>query len=220
MSKVNGWLIALIIVVIIIIILIILAAVYTSPGPSRTINVKTQVSDRQLEISGHCSNLSLTLVNLSNLTSNFLHQSKCGFKNLDLTFAEMNNHVESIGNDLVVVTGCKDLKINEILCDKHEIYKALVEETIINKNAIDDSHHLLKHLNDRNVALAKALHEAKNSIDIKNCIQLLHQYDLYVVGQLGALVVNDYTKFLRLSNEASKVYVRFVYMIKVSCHKL
>jgi hypothetical protein len=129
----------------------------------------------------------------------------------------MNNHVESVGNDLIVVTGCKELKIKELLCEKHEIYKALVEETIINKNAIDDSHHLLKHLNDKNIALAKALHEAKNTIAMKDCIQLLHQYDLYVVGQLGALVVNDYVKFLRLSNEATKVYVRLVYMVKVSC---
>lgn len=216
MAKVNGWLIALIIVVIIIIILIIIAAVYSAPGSCNTVNIKNKISHRQVEVSMSCSNLTLTLVNLSNHISNFLCQSKSGFKYLPITYSTVCEHIDKAHDDLVVITNNRDMKFKEYIREKHEIYKDIVEETIINKNGIESCKHLLNHLNERNVLIANELCQCNEKIEKKECIKLLHQYDLYLVGQIASLSNGDYKNFLTLCDNATMIYIKFVVLIKKS----
>jgi len=202
----DGWLIALITLAIIIIVVLILLAIYASPTSDAKNNVsETQLRNSSNEHKQHSANLTISFINLSNQTSNFLQQVKCGYKGVRETFDDMNNLVNYICHCFHMIGVDNTSELKRLLCEKNDLYKDLTEEVLVNKKIIKASNRFLKELNEKNLKIADIFVTTCNKNAKQDYITFLHKYDVTVVSQMGALVENNYKLYIESSRQAQKI---------------
>lgn len=219
----DGWLIALIVIAIIIIIVLIVLAIYASPI---VINenkvVKKEISDNSNNSQKqHTANLTIAFINFANQTSCFLQQAKCGFKGVGETYDDMNVLAKYIGHNLHMINSCDHgLDLALLLCEKNELYKELTEEVLVNKKVIKGNDRLLRQLNEKNLDIADILFNICSKNEKKKYVTLLHNYDVAVVSQMGALTENNYKRYLASSREAQKLCITIAMILSYCDTKL
>lgn len=205
----DGWMIAIIVIVIIILVLLILWVVCPiTPSASVINDIKQDArdipNDRKLQI----ANLTIAFINLSNQTSNFLQQAICGYKGIGETFTEMNSLAKHIGHNFQTLEGCDEL--GDLLCQKNELYRELTEDILINKKVIKGNNVLLISLNEKNVEIADIFFTICNKTAKTRYIELLHQYDVLIVSQIGCLANRDHSKYIVVCRESQRIYITIV----------
>lgn len=205
----DSWLIVIIVIVIIILVLLILWVVCPLTPSTNAINDIKQdaknISDSQKP---KIANLTIAFINLSNQTSNFLLHAKCGYKGVGETFTEMNNLANHIGRNFQTLEGCDEL--GDLLCQKNELYRQLIEDILINKKVIKGNNPLLMSLNENNVELADVFFTICNKTTKTRYIELLHQYDVLIVQQVGCLVSNDHAKYIAACRESQRICITII----------
>jgi len=204
----DSWLIALIILAIVILVVLIILAIFsvpnTSSGKPEIKNEVRAVSDEQKQ---HAANLAIAFIDLSHQTSNFLQQAKCGYKGVGNTYEEMNKISKHIGHCLHRVKGNYGEDIERLLCEKNDIYRELTEEVLVNKKIIKGNDNLLESLNDKNVKMAEILYTIYPNHTRNQYIAMLHEYDVLIVSQMGALAEGDYKRYLISCKESRRIYI-------------
>tara|TARA_R100000750_G_C2336035_1_gene92121 strand:- start:313 stop:960 length:648 start_codon:yes stop_codon:yes gene_type:complete len=204
----DAWLIALIVLAIVILIVLIILAIFSVPDTS---NVKSKVEEEVKTISDeqkqHNANLAIAFIDLSHQTSNFLQQAKCGYKGVGNTYDEMNKIAKHIGHCLHRVKGNYGEDVERLLCEKNDIYRELTEEVLVNKKVIKGNDSLLECLNDKNVEMAEVLYSICPNNTRKQYISMLHEYDVLIVSQMGALSDCDYKRYLSSCKDSRRIYI-------------
>lgn len=204
----DAWLIALIVLAIVILIVLIILAIFSVPDTSNTKSkVKEEIKTISDEQKQHNANIAIAFIDLSHQTSNFLQQARCGYKGVGNTYDEMNKIAKHIGHCLHKLKGNYGEDLERLLCEKHHIYRELTEEVLVNKKVIKGSDGLLECLNDKNIEMAKLLHSICPNNTVKQYISMLHEYDVSIVSQMGALSEGDYKRYMSSCKDSRRIYI-------------
>lgn len=205
----DSWLVALIVIIFIIILVLIIFAV----SPSRPVAQSAPRSIDEKENVGldarkqYSANLTIAFINLSNQTSNFLQQIRSSYKGITETFRDMNNMSNYIGHNLNAINSKHGKDFSYLLCEKNALYKDLAQEILVSRNTIKSNDYILGELNRINIMMAEILIDICPANDKNKYVKLLHGYDIEIVGQMGALVNNDYKKYIDHCRTAQKNYL-------------
>lgn len=205
----DGWLLALIIIVIVVMVLVLLWALVSTPSVSVQVARGNGQSTRNDMVLAHS--------NLSQQTSNFIQQAKCGYKGMKVTYEQMDRLATYIGKNLD-----PNGELDVYLREKNEIYKELVEKIVVNDENVTPDDHLFRHLEEVNAKITNIL--ARNSIvsqfgvdglkdadrlakETERYMKEIHKYDIAVVSQMKFVADDEYTKASAAAFQAQLIII-------------
>jgi flagellar basal body-associated protein FliL len=216
----NGWAIALISVVIIILIILVLIAIFGASSSYATENNSTQNGNergtRKRQASDFFNKLNQKISDWSDLTSDFVQQARSGYRGIGVTYKEMNKLADQIG-DLVGEVKETSLgnEIGELFREKNEIFKSIIEDVLINLEALEPENDLLRALNENSVNLAQLFNKVCGENSRSDYTKVLHEYNMAVVQQIRTLQEEDYEKYLDYSKLAQQKALELAIAITV-----